>query len=172
MQILDGLFLAPHRAEPFAALQRYARGATLATACTGALVLAAAGLLDGEDVTTHWAYCDAMAKRYPRVRMHPNRALVISGREQRLIMAGGGTAWHDLALFLIARFVSTQEAAFARCASRSIWAAGGRRPAPPTARAGTPRSTSRTAGRRAPLARIESATSAAPSSNGSAMSRE
>jgi transcriptional regulator GlxA family with amidase domain len=51
-----------------------------------------------------------MAKRYPRVRVHPHRALVISGEEQRLVMAGGGTAWHDLALFLIARFASTEEA--------------------------------------------------------------
>jgi transcriptional regulator GlxA family with amidase domain len=88
----------------------YARGATLATACTGALVLAEAGLLDGQDVTTHWGYCDAMAARYPSVRVHPNRALVISGDAQRLVMAGGGTSWHDLALFLIARFAGTEEA--------------------------------------------------------------
>ena len=88
----------------------YARGATLATACTGALVLAEAGLLDGQDVTTHWGYCDAMAARYPSVRVHPNRALVISGEGQRLVMAGGGTSWQDLALFLIARFAGTEEA--------------------------------------------------------------
>jgi transcriptional regulator GlxA family with amidase domain len=88
----------------------YAEGAMLATACTGALVLAEAGLLDGHDVTTHWGYCDAMAEQYPAVRVHPNRALVISGAEQRLVMAGGGTSWHDLALFLIARFAGTEEA--------------------------------------------------------------
>src|SRR5690606_2876992 len=40
-------------------LERYGAGAMLATACTAAHVLAAAGLLDGEDATTHWAYCDA-----------------------------------------------------------------------------------------------------------------
>ncbi len=90
--------------------ERYAAGATLATACTGALILAEAGLLDGHDVTTHWGYCEAMASRYPAVRVHPYRALVISGEGQRLIMAGGGTSWHDLALFLIARFVGTEEA--------------------------------------------------------------
>lgn len=88
----------------------YAAGSTLATACTGALILAEAGLLDGHDVTTHWAYCDAMAARYPAVRVHANRALVTSGEGQRLIMAGGGTSWHDLALFLIARFVGIEEA--------------------------------------------------------------
>jgi transcriptional regulator GlxA family with amidase domain len=88
----------------------YAAGATLATACTGALILGEAGLLDGQDVTTHWGYCDALASRYPEARIHPNRALVISGEGQRLIMAGGGTSWFDLALFLIARFVGIDEA--------------------------------------------------------------
>jgi transcriptional regulator GlxA family with amidase domain len=90
--------------------ERYAAGATLATACTGALILGEAGLLDGQDVTTHWGYCEALAARYPTARVHPNRALVISGEGQRLVMAGGGTSWFDLALFLIARLVSADEA--------------------------------------------------------------
>ena len=90
--------------------RRYAEGATVTAACSGALLLAEAGLLDGQDATTHWAYCDAMAARYPQARVHPHRALVISGDAQRLIMAGGGTSWYDLALFLIARFLGTEEA--------------------------------------------------------------
>lgn len=85
------------------------RGVTFATACTGALLLAEAGLLDGLDVTTHWAYCESLAERYPRVRVHPNRALVISGGG-RFLMAGGGSSWQDLALFLISRFVGPEEA--------------------------------------------------------------
>jgi transcriptional regulator GlxA family with amidase domain len=88
----------------------YADGVTLATACTGGLVLAEAGLLDGHDATVHWAYCEAMARRFPRVRVHPNRALVITGDEQRIVMAGGGTAWHDLALYLVARHLGAEEA--------------------------------------------------------------
>jgi transcriptional regulator GlxA family with amidase domain len=83
--------------------QCHAAGATLATACSGALLLAEAGLLDGCDATTHWAYCDVMQARYPRVRVHRQRALVITGEGQRLVMAGGGTSWLDLALYLIAR---------------------------------------------------------------------
>src|SRR5690606_25721569 len=90
--------------------ERYAAGATLASSCSGALILAEAGLLDGEDATTHWGYCEAMAARYPATRVHPNRALVISGAGQRLVMAGGGTSWHDLTLFLIARLLGAEEA--------------------------------------------------------------
>ncbi len=89
--------------------ERHAAGTLLATACTGSMILAEAGLLDGEDATVHWAYCDAMATRYPAVRVHPHRALVIAG-EGRLILGGGGTAWHDLTLFLIARFFGVEEA--------------------------------------------------------------
>lgn len=88
----------------------YAQGTALATACTGALILAESGLLDAQDVTTHWAYGEAMQRRYPKLRVHPNRALVVSGDEHRLVLAGGGTSWHDLALYLIARFVGTEEA--------------------------------------------------------------
>ena len=89
---------------------RYRAGTTLAAACSGALILAEAGLLDGQDSTTHWGWCDAMAKRYPATRVHPNRALVISGQEQRLVLGGGGTSWHDVALYLTARFLGPEEA--------------------------------------------------------------
>jgi transcriptional regulator GlxA family with amidase domain len=103
---LDGRF----RAEIEFLLRCHASGALLATACSGALLLAEAGLLDGHDATTHWAYCDLMTRRYPRIRVHAQRALVVSGAEQRLIMAGGGTSWLDLALFLIARLASVEAA--------------------------------------------------------------
>jgi transcriptional regulator GlxA family with amidase domain len=86
----------------------YRAGATIATACSGALLLAEAGLLDGHDATTHWAYCETMKRRYPRVRVHTQRTLVISGEGQRLLMAGGGTSWLDLALYLIARLVGIE----------------------------------------------------------------
>jgi transcriptional regulator GlxA family with amidase domain len=88
----------------------YAGGSLIATACSGALLLAEAGLLDGHDATTHWAYCDFLARRYPRIRVHAQRALVVSGDEQRLVMAGGGTSWLDLALYLIARLAGVEAA--------------------------------------------------------------
>jgi transcriptional regulator GlxA family with amidase domain len=88
----------------------YGQGATLATACSGALMLAEAGLLDGQEATTHWGFCDTLASRYPAVRVLPNRALVVSGHGQRIVMAGGGTSWQDVALYLIARFAGVEEA--------------------------------------------------------------
>jgi transcriptional regulator GlxA family with amidase domain len=88
----------------------HAAGSVLATACSGALLLAEAGLLDGQDATTHWAYCDVLQARYPKVRVHARRALVVSGEEQRLVMAGGGTTWLDLSLYLISRFAGTDTA--------------------------------------------------------------
>lgn len=107
---LPDIFLSPN--EPLAG--RYDRevhwlracydaGAVIAAACSGTLLLAEAGLLDGRDATTHWGYCEALSRQYPSVRVHPDRALVVSGDEHRLVMAGGGTSWQDLALYLIAR---------------------------------------------------------------------
>jgi transcriptional regulator GlxA family with amidase domain len=56
--------------------QCYDAGAILASACSGALLLAEAGLLDGCEATTHWAYCDDMRRSYPRIVVHPARCLV------------------------------------------------------------------------------------------------
>jgi len=91
-------------------LRWYEEGAVIATACTGALLLAEAGLLDGGDATIHWGYCDAMARRYPRVNVRQNCALVTAGQGHRLVMAGGGSSWQDLTLYLIARFAGVEEA--------------------------------------------------------------
>lgn len=88
----------------------YREGTTVATACSGGLILAEAGLLDGYEATIHWAYCEAMAQAYPRIRVRPERSMVVTGDEQRIVMAGGGTSWHDLALLLVARFLGTEEA--------------------------------------------------------------
>jgi transcriptional regulator GlxA family with amidase domain len=85
--------------------QRYRAGATVASACSGTMLLAEAGLLDGQEATTHWAWCDVLRTRYPGVRVHEHRALVVTGEGQRLVMAGGGTSWLDLTLYLIARAI-------------------------------------------------------------------
>jgi len=90
--------------------EQYEKGSIIATACSGALLLAEQGLLDGLDATTHWAYCDALKRDYPTIRLHPNQPLVATGDGHRIIMAGGGTSWQDLVLYLIARLVGVEEA--------------------------------------------------------------
>lgn len=85
-------------------------GATLASSCSGALLLARTGLLDDCDATSHWAYCDQLARDHPRTRWHAERGLVLAGPGSRIVMAGSGVAWHMLVLALIARFASPDDA--------------------------------------------------------------
>lgn len=109
-------------------LRQHAAGAIIATACSGAVLLAASGLLDGHDATTHWAYCDVLEARHPSVRVHRERALVTSGVGQRLVMAGGGTSWFDLALYLLARSVDLETAMQVAKLNLIDWHAAGQQP--------------------------------------------
>jgi len=106
---------------------RYAAGATMASACSGALLLAEAGLLADCDATIHWAYVDSLA-RYPHVRVRPERSLVVTGDSERIIMAGGGTSFHDMALYLIARHVGLKEARQVARTYLLDWRDDGQRP--------------------------------------------
>jgi transcriptional regulator GlxA family with amidase domain len=82
-------------------------GAEVASACTGAFVLAEAGLLDGRAATTHWAFQTLFAQRYPRVRLQPQAILVDQGR---VVTAGGATSFINLALFLVERLLGADVA--------------------------------------------------------------
>lgn len=78
----------------------YDRGATIASHCTGAVVLAAAGLLDGRRATTHWTTAAELAEAFPAIRVDPNVLYVDEGR----ILTGAGTAAGvDLCLYLLRR---------------------------------------------------------------------
>jgi transcriptional regulator GlxA family with amidase domain len=66
----------------------YERGATIVSHCTGAFVLAAAGLLDGKRVTTHWRYAGDLAARFPQVQVDPTVLYVDNGQ----VLTGAGTA--------------------------------------------------------------------------------
>ncbi len=90
--------------------ERYEAGATLASACSGALLLARTGLLKGCEGASHWGYYDCLRREYPEVHWQPDKALVTAGVGQRLVMSGSGSSWHALGLFLIARFVGATEA--------------------------------------------------------------
>jgi transcriptional regulator GlxA family with amidase domain len=90
--------------------QQYEAGAIVATACSGSIVLAEAGLLDDQPATTHWAYADTFAQRFPGTRLCAERALVLAGSGQRIITAGGGSLWSELILYLIARVLGREAA--------------------------------------------------------------
>lgn len=70
----------------------------VASVCTGATVLAAAGLLDGRRVTTHWYYAGELARRFPRVHVDPAPIYV---REGTVSTSGGVTAALDLTLAFV-----------------------------------------------------------------------
>lgn len=75
-----------------------ARARRVASICSGAFVLAAAGLLHERRVTTHWMYSDLLAKAYPSTKVE---ASLIFARDDNIYTSGGVTAGIDLALALI-----------------------------------------------------------------------
>ncbi|KVC67225.1 GlxA family transcriptional regulator [Burkholderia stagnalis] len=74
------------------------RARRVASVCTGAFLLAEAGLLDGRRAVTHWTRCDELAARYPRIRVEADPIFI---REGALWTSAGVTAGIDLALALV-----------------------------------------------------------------------
>jgi transcriptional regulator GlxA family with amidase domain len=85
--------------------RQHARGAMLCSACSGVLLLAETGLLDGLDATIHWAYARTFQKNFPKVRLRLEEVLIATGSRQEIVMSGASASWHDLVLYLIARQV-------------------------------------------------------------------
>jgi transcriptional regulator GlxA family with amidase domain len=88
----------------------HATGALVTAVCTGSLLLAESGLLDGRSCAGHWAYAGLFASAYPRIRFLPGAILDLSSETEGLITAGGVTSWQDLALHLIARYCGPEHA--------------------------------------------------------------
>lgn len=86
--------------EPLLAALRAAhrRGARLASICTGAFILAEAGLLDGRCATTHWMDSAELARRYPAVRVEPD---VLYVEDANIFTSAGAAAGIDLCLHLV-----------------------------------------------------------------------
>ena len=92
-------------------LQRmHAHGALLCSACSGIFLLAETGLFDGRDASVHFGYARAFADAFPAVPIHPERVLVIAGARDELVCSGASNTWHDLVLYLIARFAGATRA--------------------------------------------------------------
>ena len=81
------------------ALRRaHRRGARVASICTGAFILAAAGLLDGRRATTHWAHTEELSRRYPHVQVDANVLYVDDGD---IMTSAGRAAGLDLCLHIV-----------------------------------------------------------------------
>jgi transcriptional regulator GlxA family with amidase domain len=70
----------------------------IGSVCTGAMLLARAGLLDGRKITTHWNWCELLAKKCPRADVDPNPIFI---RDENVYTSAGVTAGMDLALALV-----------------------------------------------------------------------
>src|SRR5262245_24547375 len=91
--------------EPSPALLRklraaHERGARLCTICSGAFLLAAAGLLDGKSATTHWRHAERLARSYPRVSVEPDALYIDHGQ---ILTSAGSAAGLDMLLHLVRR---------------------------------------------------------------------
>ena len=94
--------------------ERAAAARTLAAVCTGAMLLGAAGLLEGREVTTHWKWIDAMRERFPTVSVRADRHLVTDGAVHT---SAGISAGIDLALKLVEAYCG---AGIARATARHM----------------------------------------------------
>ena len=83
-------------------LRLHGAGTRIASLCTGAFLLAATGLLDGADATTHWHFCDELQRRHKRVRVDP-KALYTHDVERRLWTSAGVAAGIDACLAILAQ---------------------------------------------------------------------
>ncbi|OOG23628.1 AraC family transcriptional regulator [Thioalkalivibrio denitrificans] len=97
---------------------------TLASVCTGSLLLASAGLLDGREATTHWRSLPLMKERFPQVGVHEDVHVVEDGN---IISSAGISAGMDLALRIVARDHGDEVAANAARNMEYPWPSDNRR---------------------------------------------
>lgn len=94
----------PYEASPPEVIEALRAAATdgtrISSICVGAFTLAEAGLLDGKRATTHWTATDELARRYPGVRVDPDRLVVDAGQ---VLTSAGASAGLDLCLHMIRR---------------------------------------------------------------------
>jgi transcriptional regulator GlxA family with amidase domain len=99
----------------------HAAGSRIAGSCTGAFLIADAGLLDGRPATTHWMFADELRRRYPTVNVTADQMIVDTGD---VITSGGATAFLNLVLYLVERFAGHDHANLAA----KVLLVDGRRP--------------------------------------------
>jgi transcriptional regulator GlxA family with amidase domain len=88
-------------------IRLHKNGCDLVSNCTGAFLLANAGLLDNRTATTHWGYADQFQSQFPKVNLQTQQLIT---EDKGIFCAGGGMAWFDLVLRLIERYCDHQTA--------------------------------------------------------------
>ncbi|WP_172294297.1 GlxA family transcriptional regulator [Pseudoruegeria sp. HB172150] len=91
----------------------HARGTLCCGVCSGSIVLAEAGLLDGREAAAHWAYEALFRRYYPSVKLRHHMTVCRSAEDENIITAAAVTAWQDLALYLIAHYCGASHASTA-----------------------------------------------------------
>jgi transcriptional regulator GlxA family with amidase domain len=85
----------------------YDHGADVASVCTGAFVLAEAGLLDGRTATTHWNSQDLFHERYPKVKLLSDRIILDEGR---VCTSGGAMSFLNLVMYVVQKYCGEETA--------------------------------------------------------------
>jgi transcriptional regulator GlxA family with amidase domain len=88
----------------------HARDALLCSVCSGATLLAETGLLNGYEVSSHWAYRNLFQEYFKQVKWAPDPILNLSAENQRMVTSAGVTSWQDLAIYLVERFCGLSNA--------------------------------------------------------------
>ncbi len=88
---------------------QYKNGAEIASVCTGAFMLAASGLLDGKNCSTHWAVADNFRSMFPKVNLQPDKLIT---DENGIYTNGGAYSFLNLVIYLIEKYYNRETAIF------------------------------------------------------------
>lgn len=88
---------------------QYHKGAAVASICTGAFMLAAAGLLSGKSCSTHWAAADRLRELFPEVNLVPDKLIT---DEDRICTNGGAYSFLNLIVYLVEKYYDRETAIF------------------------------------------------------------
>ena len=107
----NNVWVTGRHPEAVAWLQAMHRQRTvLCSSCTGVLLLAETGLLQGLDATIHWAYAPTFRHNFPGVRLQLREVLITGGERREFVMAGATSSWQDLVLYLVTRYAGPEAA--------------------------------------------------------------
>lgn len=89
---------------------KYEEGASIFSSCSGSVLLAETGLLDGKEATSHWGYSNLFRVHYPEVRFEPGPNVKYADETGQIVTAGGTSSWQDLIIHIVSRYCGPAEA--------------------------------------------------------------